>query len=684
MIDRMDGKIEILAPAGGKEQLTAAIRCGADAVYLGMRSFSARGGAENFDAEELAGAVAYCHGRGAAVHVAVNTVVMDQELASLEKTADAIAASGADAVILQDLAAVRLFREKYPSIRRHASTQAAVHNLEGALWAGEMGFDRVVLARELSLEEIRGIASAAGIECEVFVHGALCMCVSGTCYLSSALGGRSGNRGRCAQPCRLNFSNGEREYALSLRDMSCISHIAELREAGAVSLKIEGRLKRPEYVAAAVTACRNAAEGKPWDGEALRAVFSRNGFTDGYLTGKRGAEMFGRRDDSAVGETNAVLGTIRELYRRERCSVPVDMEIRVRAGEKMRLCVSDGERAAETEGVEPEPALNRPADALQIKKSMEKTGGTPFFLRNFTADIGSGLAAPASALNSMRREALEKLLAAREELVPAGSESFSWRELPPHRRKSEPALWARFERSEQICRTESLERIILPAEVIAAEPELAEKLGGKLSAQLPFLAFPDDEARVSKLAEKLKSLGVKRVQADNVYAVRLGNRLGFEVGGGFGLNITNSEALEEYCAMGLSDAIVSIELPAKQIAALRGELPRGIIAYGHLPLMRFRCCPAKKSAGCGGCDGRPEIRDRYGESFGIVCSQKRYMSLLNPVPLDIADKYVGGEDFRVLYFNSETRSECGKIISRFEKGEKAEGKHTGMYFSKLL
>ena len=253
--------VEILAPAGGEEQLTAAVRCGADVVYLGAGDFNARQGAENFGGGKLAQAVSFCHVRGVKTHVTLNTLVMDAESQALEDTVREIAASGADAVIVQDLGVNDLLRRRVPGLPRHASTQMTVHNLDGAKLAADLGFSRVVLARELTLREIETIAAGCGIETEVFIHGALCMCMSGQCYLSSMLGGRSGNRGRCAQPCRLNFRNGRREYALSLKDMSHIKHVKELADAGVASFKIEGRLKRPEYVAAAVTAVRAAPRG---------------------------------------------------------------------------------------------------------------------------------------------------------------------------------------------------------------------------------------------------------------------------------------------------------------------------------------------------------------------------------------------------------------------------------------
>ena len=291
---------EILAPVGGKEQLLAAVRAGADAVYLGAKNFNARRSAANFGETELSEAVAYCHARNVKVHVTLNTLVTDSELPALLEEIREIAESGADAVIVQDLAVAKLLREHCPEIAMHASTQMTVHDLAGVKEAQRLGFSRVVLSRELSLEEIKAIAAGTDVELEVFVHGALCMCMSGACYLSSMIGGRSGNRGMCAQPCRLDFRFGEKDHALSLKDMSYVEHIRELAAAGVCSFKIEGRMKRPEYVAVVTKAYRAAIDGRRVtenDMQQLEAVFSRQGFTQGYYEGKTGQSMFGTRQE---------------------------------------------------------------------------------------------------------------------------------------------------------------------------------------------------------------------------------------------------------------------------------------------------------------------------------------------------------------------------------------------------
>ena len=294
---------EILAPAGGKEQLLAAVRAGADAVYLGARNFNARRGAANFEENELFEAVAYCHARNVKVHVTLNTLVTDSELPDLLEEIKYVAKSGADAVIVQDLATAKLVREHCPDIAMHASTQMTIHNLAGAVAAKELGFSRIVLSRELSLNEIKTIAAGTDAELEVFVHGALCMCMSGACYLSSMIGSRSGNRGLCAQPCRLPFHiDGGTGTDLSLKDLSLVEYLSELSDMGIASFKIEGRMKRPEYVSAAVIACRESLDGAYTQQRRneLQSLFSRSGFTDGYYISSLGRNMFGKREKENV------------------------------------------------------------------------------------------------------------------------------------------------------------------------------------------------------------------------------------------------------------------------------------------------------------------------------------------------------------------------------------------------
>ncbi len=676
---------EILAPVGGEAQLLAAVRCGADAVYLGAGQFQARQRAESFSGDALRQAVAYCHGRGVKVHVTVNTLVLDSELDALEAELRAIAESGADAVIVQDLAVLELLRRCCPDLERHASTQMTVHNVEGARMMQDLGFQRVVLARELSLEEIRRITQAVDIETEVFVHGAHCMSMSGSCYLSSVLGGRSGNRGRCAQPCRLDFRCGERHFALSLKDMSNLRYVPALIEAGVASFKIEGRLKRPEYVAAAVTACRQARAGEPYDEGQLQAVFSRAGFTDGYMSGRRGADMFGHRRKEDVTAAEGVLGDLAALYRKEMPRLGVEMDFRMEA-HAASLSVRCGEETVTVSGPAPQAARTQPTDAESAERALTKTGGTPFCVARFRADICGGGMLPASALNAMRREALDALLRRREETPPhifiEGEAPVRVSYVSPER----PRLRARCQTAAQAeaC-AGAAEEIILPVAEIEKNPHLIEALGPHLLGEMPPLVFPGEEEALQARMEALRRAGLQAAVAENWYGLRLGRRLGFAVHGGHGLNLVNTPALAVCRELGLESATISFELPLRALRRLGDSLRRGILLYGHLPLMRFRACPVKGRDGCGHCSGRSVLIDRMQRRFTVLCADRRYGSLLNPVLLYVGDKELPKLDFLTAYFTTESPGEAAEILRLCRLGAAFPGEHTGgLYYKTLL
>ncbi len=674
---------EILAPAGGAEQLLAAVRCGANAVYLGGKHFNARRNATNFAQTDLSDAVAYCHARNVKVYVTVNTVILDSEMDALEEEADHIAATGADAVIIQDMAVLRLFLRRYPSIKRYASTQTAVHNIDGARFLMDAGFDSVVLARELTLAEMEAIRAAVPLKMEAFIHGAHCMSLSGACYLSSMLGGRSGNRGLCAQPCRLDWACGEQRYALSLKDMSLIQHIRAMSDAGVDAFKIEGRMKRPEYVAAAVTACRNALAGRPYDVDTLRAIFSRSGFTDGYLTGKRDGEMFGMRTKEDVTSADSVLKAFAALYRSETPLVPVDMDFTLDEHEA-RLSVSDGanETSACSDAVQ--LAERRALDRDAACRYLSKTGGTPFFVREFSAALSAHHMLPASALNAMRRDALDALLALRSRTYPHTRQDFAFPAVERYVSAAErPALWARFTDAAQLVRVDALTKILLPAQQIT--PALLAAFGEKLVAELPMMLFPEDEAAFGEQLARLIALGLNAVYANNIYGVQLARRLGCAVYGGFGLNVTNTAALLSYEEMQLRSLTVSFELSMAKLRALGGTIPRGAVAYGHLPLMHFRNCPVRAAIGCAACGGKGKLTDRLHIDFPVACYDRKGSALLNSVPLDVADRSLAGLDHQLLYFTVESPAQAEAVIDRFLCGVKTDRPHTGgLYYRELL
>lgn len=677
-------KPEILAPVGGDEQLIAAVRSGADAVYLGTKNMNARRNASNFDAEELKKAVAYSHAHNVKVYVTLNTLLFDDELPLLLDELKSVCEAGADAFIVQDLAVAKLAKETCPEIALHGSTQMSVHNVWGVQALKEMGFERVVLARELSLEEIKTIKkSVPDMQLEVFVHGALCMSVSGMCYLSAMIGERSGNRGLCAQPCRLDFKCKNRDYALSLKDMSYISRIEELEKIGVDSFKIEGRMKRPEYVAAAVDACQKAINKEYADVETLKAVFSRSGFTDGYLTGKRSLNMFGHRTKEDVQAASGVLKKLSNLYKSERPSVKADMKLILSTESSVLEVSALGKNVSFSE----DAAVYEPEHALSLDKVnmlLSKTGGTAFLPGEIEFEAFDGAMLPYSTLNKMRREALSKLY---DKLESPQPKKFVQVKMPKYNKRLQNEtllLRGRFAHAAQVCCGDIFDKIILPIEEILKNKNVVEKFGNKLIAELPALVFPEYCEKVKKNIDDLKSIGVSDVACDNIGLLEYCKNLDFRLHGNFGLNITNSVSLTEYAErFKPEDAVVSFEMPMSKIAKLEAPLPIGVVGYGYLPLMRFRACPFRDEKGCGSCKGGGVISDRLNNSFELICEKRRYSTLLNSVPLCISDKDIK-TDFVLLYFNNENESEIKNIVRLFKNKCAPDFKRTnGLYFRKL-
>jgi len=674
--------LEILAPAGGMPQLVAAVRSGADAVYVGLKKFSARASAVNFDENELVEAVKYCHTYGVKLHVTLNTLVYENEYNELFDSVRQICETGADAVIVQDLAVAKYIRKACPDISLHASTQMAIHNAEGAREAYRLGFSRVVLARELSLEEIRNIRknTPEELELEAFVHGALCMSVSGRCELSAMLGGRSGNRGACAQPCRLDFSCGKMHSCLSLKDMSYILQINELRDAGICSIKIEGRMKRPEYVAAAVNACVSARDGAAPDTELLKNIFSRSGFTDGYLTGKRTRDMFGIRTKEDVEASKASLSKTSELYRRERQRVPVDFELFV-SEKEIKLSVSDKINSAfaisdvENTGADPTTAI----DEAFASSFLSRLGGTPYILNSVKVTNPDALSVRASVINSLRRDVTEKLSALRAESVKY---TFALPQIEKYPKKAvgKTEIYVKTPAWEKISSfADKADKIVLPIdEILSNKSEITQKLGdlSKIAAEIPSLVY-NFEALNEKIND-IKALGIKTLFCDNIGSVTFARERNFEIIGGFGLNIVNSDALCQYAEMGVNEATLSPEIPLSAVKELTGNTKIGLFAYGYLPLMLLRSCPVRAAIGCEKCRGNGEITDRLGIKFKVVCHNKVYSELLNSVPHYIGDRKLP-VDFALLSFTKESGEECKKIFKAFTHGEKISKRTTGLY-----
>ena len=677
-------KMEILAPAGGMEQLVAAVRCGADAVYLGTSGFNARQNARNFGEIQLAEAVEYCAQRNVQVHVTLNTLIFDNEISELKKHIKQVAQCGANAIIAQDLATARLVRECCPDMPLHASTQMTVHNSLGVEAAKELGFSRVVLARELTLDEITSITKNTDIEIETFIHGALCTCVSGACYLSAMLGGRSGNRGSCAQPCRLNFTNRHgREYALSLKDMSYVKSLPKLMDAGVSSLKIEGRMKRPEYVAAAVTAVKCALDGKEPDMKQLESIFSRDGFTDGYLTGKRNVFMYGRRKKEDAQASQSVMGELASLYRAERQSVNITAEVSVHENKPITLTVNDGVNFVTVESDHPQKAINRAITSDDVYKAISKTGGTPFFLEGLRVHIDDDMAVSGSTLNALRRDALEKLLELRKPEVKNFNDTQI--EIEKHVPATKKEVRLRFENFSFVSRNKcKFDKLIIPVKEILSNPDVANKYKSKLIAELPALVWENDVKSLEKDLESLMQMGITDVMCANIGTVHIAVSHGFIVHGDVGLNVLNSVALEEYKALGVADMTISFEAGATKIKNLGSDIPRGALVYGYLSLMKLRTCPARGEKGCGDCNSKPMLTDAKGITFKLICRDKKYTEMLNSVPLYIGDKAIDGLEFETLYFTYEQDSAIKRVIDAYYAKSDVDFPHTnGLYFREV-
>lgn len=678
---------EILAPAGGYDALVAAVRCGANAVYLGGKALNARRNASNFSDEELREAVAYCHARNVKVYLTLNTLVADSELETAYDAIECACNSHADALILQDIGLVSLVRQVCPDMPMHASTQMSVQSIEGIRELEKMGFTRVVLPRELSESEIAAIAAKTDMELEYFVHGALCMCVSGQCLMSSVLGGRSGNRGLCAQPCRLPFGiNGKGGNALSLKDLSLVDELRRLEEAGVCSFKIEGRMKRPEYVAAAVTACKNSLNNiNDYNiNEALRAVFSRSGFTKGYFEGKLGKDMFGVRRKEDVEGAAPVLSSLARLYDGEKPLLPADMELKFKRSEPLTLKVSACGKTAAVTGDIPSEAVNKAVTEEELRDRLAKCGGTQFFAGDISIDLDEGLNVPASAINRLRRQALTELdgeLAKGRDIPFTRTERFT----APHRAER-MKLHARFFSEASVPDSlDGLARVILPIET---SPETLKRVldsGAQAAVEIPSAVFSNADKYVKKLTE-LKENGLSLAWACGLDGVGVARRAGLRFACGFGMNIFNSVSVSEAAALGAEDCLLSCEVSLAQAAHIGGKLPRGLMIYGRIPLMMTRNCPVATKLTCAECGGRSYLLDRMGVRFPVRC-KNGCSFVLNSRPLWLADKLndIRNVDYGLLWFTDESKEECTRVISDYRRGGAPQGEFTrGLYYKGVL
>ncbi len=673
--------IELLAPAGSMEALRAAVQNGANAVYLGSGSFNARQGAKNFTPQVLTEAVKYCHVRGVAVHLTLNTLVSDKETATLCDLIRQAAQASVDAFIVQDLGVIRFCKEIAPHIPIHGSTQMTVHSLPGVQLCAAWGMSRVVLSRELTGAEIAYICQNSPIEIEVFAHGALCMCYSGQCYLSAAIGGRSGNRGRCAQPCRQSYGYGrwENRYPLSLKDNCLVRSLRELENMGVTSLKLEGRMKRPEYVATVTNVYRRALDGAEVTAEMMHTLytaFNRQGFTDGYYTGKTGAAMFGIREDTK--EDESWLRSARATYEStENGLVPIRFHAVVTsAGSSLTVTDLKGNTCT-AYGPQPEPAYRAPVDPELLTLRLSKTGGTPYRCSEVECAIEPGLSLSAAAINAMRRDVLNQLTALRAR-----------REEPRLGKPGKTVRYAGYRHAPELTVQVTTREQVTP-QLLRLDPKvlyvpvhlLAEDIAWALTLQhrtnvcavLPRIVHDGELPELKQKLAALRNLGITQALVGNLGLLIPVRECGMAARGDFGLNIYSSAAVNMARELELRSACLSFEMTLPQIRDVSKGVPCELLIYGRLPLMVTENCLIKGRTGVCSCNQGPaKLVDKTGAEFPIIkdCGTCRSV-LLNGKKLSWLDRQ---EDLARLglwavrlSFTTENAREVDQILAAFQE-----------------
>ena len=652
---------ELLCPAGSYDALCAAIEGGADAVYMGGVAFNARINAKNFTEDELKRGIALAHSYGTKVYIAANTLIYDRELDGFLSAAEHAYKCGADALIVADMGAARAVRSRM-DIELHASTQLSGHGSAAARLLGEAGFSRMVCAREMSADDIRAFVDSSPLECEVFVHGALCVCHSGQCLFSSLVGGRSGNRGECAQPCRLPFKvKGREAYPLSLKDLTLAAYIPELCDIGVASLKIEGRMKSPEYVCNVTRIWRRLLDEKrgatPEDIRELEAVFSRGGFTDGYFTRRIGRKMLGVRSEEQKQVTREL-----EPFVGIKRKVGIDMSAAILSDTPAMLTLTrkDNGESVSVTGEIPQAARTAPIDASVVRRSLLKLGDTPFIAENTDIAVGEGLMMPVSALNALRRKGIEELMARsapeRAEMTRDGKVSY-----PTGKRTR--VRTAVFYDPEEIPESayEYFNILYTPL----------EKYKGNTSGViLPPVIFDSEMPKIEAMLAEAKRAGAEHILLSNLGHIRLARKSGLTLHGDFRLNVCNSASAAYMESIGIEDVVLSPELTMAQMRDVGGRTSACV--YGRAPLMITEKCVGKEISDCDTCtSGRATLTDRRGVVFPVLRLFEHRSMIVNSVPFYMADKQAEldryGISMRHFIFTVETKKEAENVITAYAK-----------------
>ena len=655
------GKIpEVLAPAGSYDALVGAIMGGCDAIYLGTDIFNARIRAENFTLDKIEDAINLAHAHQKKVYITLNTELLDKELDTMLEYVTRLHQKGADAFIVADFGVMSLIKKHHPEIEVHASTQASVHNLDGANFLNDnLGVKRTVLARELDRKNIEYISKNARCETEIFVHGAHCMSVSGQCLMSYALGGRSGNRGECAQPCRLPYKIGTNSsYPLSLKDMSLAKNITDLLKVGTASLKIEGRMKGQEYVKGTSEIFRRLIDEKrnATDGEykTLGGLFSRQGFTNGYFLGKINNDMLGVRTDEDKQHTSNIKSD--EIVLKK---VPLDIYCEAKIGKPFKLTINGIGESVIVEGAPVEKATNAPMTEDDIKKNLVKLGTTPFVAENVEIDLDNSAIVRVSEINRVRREAISLLLS---KMSPSGGiEKEIPAYTPPAINKPQKIKIATFVSSAQIPEnSDYFDIIFLPLE---------NYQGVANGIIMPPVVFDSEWMEVEAQLTHAKEMGAKWALVSNIGQITRLKEYGFELIFDYRFNAFNRPCVEFLTNMGAKNLVMSPELTLAQLRPFEGYL---VLAYGKLPLMTTHKCVLKNHACKTGCQGY--MTDRQGASFFVRGIANHRSIIYNSVPIYMADKQEEISKYSHYFiFSDETKGQVREIIEDYKNKKAPRG-----------
>ena len=699
----MNRDVEILAPAGSMECLRAAVAAGADAIYLGGTKFGARAYAQNLSEEDLVQAIEYVHIHGRKIYMTVNTLLKDRELNELYAYLLPYYKAGLDGVIVQDIGAVKFIGEYFPEMPVHASTQMTITNTLGADFLKRYGITRVVPARELSLKEIRDMKKQTGLEMECFVHGALCYCYSGQCLLSSMIGGRSGNRGQCAQPCRLPYQTEGKKPAdlMSLKDLCTIDILPELIDAGIDSFKIEGRMKQPEYVYTVVKMYRKYAdqylklqkEGKgkssyhvsEADKRELLATYQRRGYCEGYYYQHNGKDMVSLKRPKNGREGSAEEKPWQDIKVQEKINGILTLSV----GNRAKLTVSCGDVTVECIGQEVQAAQKQPLDPARIEKQMRKTGNTEFTFDNLKILVEGNVFLTMQALNELRREGIEELTEQiqmqyrREEAgcgmktATAGFDSDA-DGVTETAGKKECCISASVQNKAQLDTVvnSKIRYIYLEEDV-----EFEREDGVQYFLAMPYIFRENTIKRYEKMYTEIeKKYDGILIRNWESYAWLKRHEYQKEIRSDYNLYIFNRKTKEELRRLGIARGTASVELNDRELARI-GIEEQVFIAYGYQPVMISAGCIQKTSASCDGKGGVLSISDRYQKKFAVrrYC-RDCYNVMYNSAPLFLADK---AEEVHALApaelrldFTTESSGQvkeiCHAYTLAFEKGCKTE------------